>query len=472
MGSSIVENFGGHAVCIPFPAQGHINPMLKLAKLLHRKGFHITFVNTEYNHQRLLKSRGSNSIDCLSTFRFETIPDGLPPSDHADSTQDVPSLCDSTKKNCLPPFRDLLFKLNDNTSSYSSKVPPVTCIVSDPVMSFTIEAAKELEIPIVLSWTASACGFMAYSHYRQLVEKGFVPLKDASCLTNGFLDTVIDWIPGMEGISLKYLPSFVRTLEPEDLVVNFVIGEFENARYASAIIINTFDELEHEVLMHLPFIFPNPIYTIGPLQQFQDDQDQVKENYLNRIKSNLWKEQPGCLEWLDSKKPESVIYVNFGSVTVMSPEQLIEFAWGLANSKKPFLWVIRPDLVNGDSAIIPVEFLQETKERGLLASWSSQEEVLRHPSIGGFLTHNGWNSTLESLCGENDVKRNEIERLVQELIDGKQGKELKKKVMEWKLKAEEATACANGSSYVNLDGVINEVLLCKTYRSGSSWLGL
>ena len=67
-----------HAVCVPFPAQGHINPMLKLAKILHYKGFHITFVNTEYNHKRLLKSRGLDSLNALPSFQFETIPDGLP----------------------------------------------------------------------------------------------------------------------------------------------------------------------------------------------------------------------------------------------------------------------------------------------------------------------------------------------------------------------------------------------------------
>ncbi|CAL5374843.1 unnamed protein product [Camellia sinensis] len=80
-----------HAVCIPVPAQGHVNPMLKLAKLLHYRGFHITFVNTEYSHERLLRSRGTNAVHGLPDFQFETIPDGLPPSE-ADSTQDIPSL--------------------------------------------------------------------------------------------------------------------------------------------------------------------------------------------------------------------------------------------------------------------------------------------------------------------------------------------------------------------------------------------
>ncbi|XP_002513937.2 7-deoxyloganetin glucosyltransferase [Ricinus communis] len=482
MGSLCPENLPPHAVCVPFPAQGHINPMLKLAKLLHQKGFHITFVNTEYNHQRLLKSRGPDSLNGLPSFRFETIPDGLPSSENANSTQDVPSLCYSTKRNCLAPFRYLLSKLNN---SASSNVPPVTCIVFDCIMSFTLQAGQELGVPVVLFWTASVCGFMAYLHYRPLVEKGFVPLKDASYLTNGYLDTLINWIPGMEGIRLKNLPSFIRTTDPDDIMVNFAIGEVENARNASAVIFNTFDDLEYEVLTHLCSILPNPILTIGPLQLLL--QDQVQESVVNSIKSNLWEEQPGCLEWLDSKEPNSVIYVNFGSVTVMTPQQLVEFAWGLANNKKTFLWVIRPDLVTGESAIIPPEFLKETKERGLLANWCPQEEVLMHPSIGGFLTHSGWNSTIESLAGgvpmicwpffaeqqtnswfccnkwcigmeiDNDANRTEIERLVKELMNSKPGSEVKNKAMEWKMKAEEATS-RTGSSYMNLDKMITMVL--------------
>ncbi|KAL7245636.1 hypothetical protein ACSBR2_000880 [Camellia fascicularis] len=67
----------------------------------------------------------------------------------------------------------------------------------------------------------------------------------------------------------------------------------------------------------------------------------------------------------------------------MTPNQMVEFAWGLANSNQTFLWVIRPDLVTGDLAVLPPEFMEATKERGLLASWCPQEQVLDHSSIGG-----------------------------------------------------------------------------------------
>jgi len=83
-----------HAVLIPFPIQGNINPLIKLAKIRHLRGFYITFVNTEYNHKRLLKSRGPNSLKGFTDFCFETIPDGLTPTDgDGDVSQDIDSLC-------------------------------------------------------------------------------------------------------------------------------------------------------------------------------------------------------------------------------------------------------------------------------------------------------------------------------------------------------------------------------------------
>ncbi|KAF5199279.1 Glycosyltransferase [Thalictrum thalictroides] len=294
----------------------------------------------------------------------------------------------------------------------------------------------------------------------------------------------------MKHMRLRDFPTFIRTTDPKDIMLNFVIREIERTYKASALIINTFDAFEQEVLngmitSELTQLPLPPIYTVGPLQLLLN---QVPQTGLESIGSNLWKDEPKCLEWLNSKEPNSVVYVNFGSITVMTPEQMIEFAWGLANSKQPFLWIIRPDLVSGDSATIPPEFVTETRERGLLASWCPQGQVLNHTSIGGFLTHCGWNSTLESVCGgvpmicwpffaeqqtncryactdwgigieiDNNVKRNEVESVVRELMEGDKGKEMKLKVMEWKMKAEEATS-PGGSSYVNLDNLVNQVLL-------------
>lgn len=170
-----------HVVCIPFPAQGHVNPMLKLALILHAKGFHITFVHTEYNYQRLLKSNGPSSLDGLPyDFQYETFPDGLPPSNINCAEDIYASLCQSTMENGPRHIRNLITKLNDGTSS--NVRPPVTCIISDGVMSFTLDIAKEMGIPELLFWTPSACGLMCYLHYKDLIEKCLVPLKGTNKL--------------------------------------------------------------------------------------------------------------------------------------------------------------------------------------------------------------------------------------------------------------------------------------------------
>lgn len=182
---------------------------------------------------------------------------------------------------------------------------------------------------------------------------------DESYLTNGYLDSPIDWIPGMKNIRLKDLPSFIRTTNPDDIMLNFDNEEAQNTHRAWGVILNTFDELEHDVVEALKQMFSH-LYTVGSLSTLTS---QIPHKGLKSIESNLWKEDTDCLEWLDGKETASVVYVNFGSITVVTAQQLSEFAWGLANSNHPFLWVIRPDLVRGDFALLPKEFLQETQGR-------------------------------------------------------------------------------------------------------------
>ena len=269
-------------------------------------------------------------------------------------------------------------------------------------------------------------------------------------------------------------------------VIKYKSEETDKCQRASAIIFNTSNELESDAMNALSSMFPS-LYTIGPFSSFLN---QIPQNHLTSLDSNLWKEDTKCLEWLESKEPASVIYVNFGSITVMTQEKLLEFAWGLANSKKPFLWIIRPDLVIGGSKVLSSDFLKEISDRGLIASWCPQEKVLNHPSIGGFLTHCGWNSTMESICAgvpmlcwpffadqplssriiceeweigmkiDTNVRREEVEKLINELMVGDKGKKMRQKAMQLKKKAEEDTRLG-GSSYMNLEKVIKDVLLKK-----------
>ncbi|PWA99095.1 UDP-glucuronosyl/UDP-glucosyltransferase [Artemisia annua] len=336
-----------HVVCIPVPAQSHIKCMLKLARVLHHKGLEVTFVNTQSNHKRLLKSAGSHDLEDAPGFHFKTVPDGLPSTSDADN---IPSQTWRQLSNYLATnfFHSFLILVSEFET-------PVTCIISDGLMNFakTYDVAKTLNVPIILYWTLSTSGFMGYYQAKVLVEKGLVPLKGSSITKK---DT----------------------------------------------------------------------------------------NNSNFNGYSLWKEEPECIQWLLSKEPTSVVYVNFGSLALMSLKDLIEFGWGLVNSNHYFLWIIRTDLVDGGSLVLPPELEEGIKRRGFIASWCSQEEMCKEWEVGMEI-------------GKN-VSRHEVEKLVRELMDGIKGKRLRMRAMEWKTKAKIATAL-NGSSTLNIEGLVHEITM-------------
>ncbi|KAK9121247.1 hypothetical protein Syun_018864 [Stephania yunnanensis] len=172
---------------------------------------------------------------------------------------------------------------------------------------------------------------------------------------------------------------------------------------SKGIIINTFQSLEQRALKAigegLYFHTPPPIHCVGPLIASADHNEGREE-------------EKQCLAWLDSQPTRSVVFLCFGSLGLFSKEQLGEIAIGLERSEQRFLWVVRsppldeqmkrllvappePTLQN----LLPEGFLDRTKDRGLVVkTWAPQVKVLNHESIGGFVTHCGWNSILEALC--------------------------------------------------------------------------
>ncbi|RYR25214.1 hypothetical protein Ahy_B02g058869 [Arachis hypogaea] len=336
-------------------------------------------------------------------------------------------------------FRKLIASL---VSPNHDDVPPLTCILLKSSTSLTF-----------VFFTPSACGMLGYINFEEIRK------RDEKNLLDGYLDTEVDWIPAMKGARLKDLPTFLRTTNPSDAMFNYNIVKVNTAMHAKGVILNTFEDLESEVLDAIRAKYSN-VYSIGPLSMLFK-QLSNSNTQLESIDLNLWKEDNKCLEWLDKRDRSSVVYVNFGSLVIMTPKQLSEFAWGLVNSKYHFLWVIRPNLVhnnnNNGNGKLSDEYVNviERCERGLVLGWCQQEKVLCHASIGGFLTYCGWNSTLESICEgvpmacwpffteqqtnsfyackkwgigmeiECDVKREQVEGLVRELMEGQKGKEIK-----------------------------------------------
>lgn len=123
-------------------------------------------------------------------------------------------------------------------------------------------------------------------------------------MANGYLDTVVDFIPGLKNIRLREFPTHVRTTDRNDPTVNFVLGEAEAVSKASALLFNTFDAMEADALAALAPLCP-PIYTIGPVHACVNC---LPEDSLKSVETNLWKEECECLRWLESRKPNSVTY--------------------------------------------------------------------------------------------------------------------------------------------------------------------
>ncbi|MFQ6657977.1 hypothetical protein Gotur_027443, partial [Gossypium turneri] len=155
-------------------------------------GFHITFVNSEFNHRRLVRSRGKEVVKGLPDFWFEAIPDGLPPFD-SDATQ---------------------------------------C------------AAQLIGVPYVQLWMSLAVSFLGYLQYKELAQRGIVPFKDEHFVSDGTLEMPIDWIPGMPNMRIKDIPSFIRTTDPDDIMLNFVMEVSQECLNLSSIIFNTFNEFD------------------------------------------------------------------------------------------------------------------------------------------------------------------------------------------------------------------------------------
>eukprot|EP01018_Ginkgo_biloba_P008992 Gb_03993 [translate_table: standard] len=103
-------------------------------------------------------------------------------------------------------------------------------------------------------------------------------------------------------------------------------------------------------------------------------------------------------KWLDSKPLHLVIYVSFGSLLLVSRSQVEEITMGLKESECPFLWAFHLDKNESTvSEMLSDGFMEDTKEQGLIVSWSTQLQVLSHPSVGGFFSHYRWNSCIESI---------------------------------------------------------------------------
>lgn len=213
------------------------------------------------------------------------------------------------------------------------------------------------------------------------------------------MERPVSSIPGLETLLRRRdLPNICKFRDPDHPILRFFLSETSSliSRSSPSLILNTFDALESPFLSRLRPFF-RQVYSLGPLHQLLTSRDP------SALDGGLREQDRSCLDWLDSQSPRSVVYVSFGSLIGLTRDQVLEFWHGLVNSGKPFLWALRPDAVAaGDNGRVPIpeeeeeEGLAAGERRGLVVGWAPQEEVLSHRAVGGFLTHAGWNSTVEA----------------------------------------------------------------------------
>ncbi|GAV56821.1 UDPGT domain-containing protein [Cephalotus follicularis] len=443
--SHMQQRVGRRVVLFPSPLQGHITPMLQLGNILYSKGISITIIH--FNSPITAK---------YPHFTFHLIPIDL--MEHEAATADVIDLFLLLNVNCIEPFKDCLVSLLANVEE-----EPITCVITDAVWYFTQPVAESLKLPRIVLRTSSVCSFLAFAAFPLLHEKGILPIQDSQFELS---------IPELQPLKVKDLP-VIETRNP-DALNQLISGMVSQTKASSGIIWNSFEELEQTALTKFRQDFPIPAFPIGPFHK-----------YFLASSSSLLSADQSSISWLDKQAPKSVIYVSFGSLAAVNEAEFLEIAWGLANCNQPFLWVVRPGSIRGSEWIelLPNGFLEILGGRGHIVKWAPQQEVLAHPATGGFWTHNGWNSTLESICEgvpmicqpsfgdqrvnaryvdkvwrvgvhlENKMERGEIERAIRKVFVEAEGLELRERTMVLKEKADNSLKQGVSSSQA-LDSLI------------------
>lgn len=454
-----------HIAVLPSPGMGHLIPLAEFAKrLMLYHDFAVTFI--------------SMSADATSKTQKEIV-DALPKNinsivlppivlDDLSADSKIETRISHTVIRALPSLRHELESLKSSTR--------LVALVVDLFGTDAFSVAQELGISSYMFFPSNALGLSYVLH---------MPLLDAtySCEYRDVADPIN--LPGCLPLYGKDLldPVQDRTNEAYKWILHHG-GRYELAK---GLIVNSFDDLEPGPIkaMKAEAGLP-PVYAVGPL-----------------IRTGSAPEEAECLQWLDQQPLGSVLFVSFGSGGTLSKEQLTELAMGLELSEQRFLWVVRSPHEKEANAtffsvqsikdpfdFLPDGFLTRTKGMGLVVpSWAPQVQVLAHASTGGFLSHCGWNSSLESIvhgvpmiawplfaeqkmnavlltedlkvalrpkARENGlIGREEIGRVVKGLMEGEEGKKLRSRMRELKDSASAALA-EDGSSSKALSEVAHE----------------
>ncbi|KAK9938150.1 hypothetical protein M0R45_014905 [Rubus argutus] len=465
-----------HAIMVPLPLQGHVNPFTHLALKLASNGFTITFVNTHYIHHQITKSQSNNNTkqeqdqdhifaaarEAGLDIRYRTVSDAFPLS--FNRFHNLDQFLEGTI-HVFPAHVDEL--VGDLVQSD----PSINCLIADTFHTWPTMIANKHNLINISFWTEPALVLNIYYHLDLLIRHGHFGCHD-NC------EDAIDYIPGVQAIEPKDLMSHLQVTDTSTPMFRIIKKAFHEVKRADFILCNTVQELEAETLSALQD--EQPTYAIGPVFPNEPTKSVVATNLMSEF---------DCTQWLKTKPQGSVLYVSFGSYCQVTKNEYEEIAQGLLLSKVSFIWVLRPDTISyeEDGYIAPLE--GQISDRGFIVPWCSQIEVLSNPAIGGFLTHCGWNSILESmwfgvpmlcfaistdqitsrklvvddwgiglnLCDRKPITRLEVAEKINCLMSGKFGDGILQKEIKKARQTLEDALAANGSSQQSLCKFISDV---------------
>ncbi|KAH9318009.1 hypothetical protein KI387_019778, partial [Taxus chinensis] len=450
MGREFAGEKRPHALVVPFPLQGHINPMMHFAQKLASDGFLVTFVNSEHNHSRIMEAKekmGSERQADQDNIRMVCISDALP---EEVSRSDVRKLLDSLTDTLAPSLQKLIQQINENEPH------KITCAVFDHAVYYVRNLiGKHFGIPYALFCTMSVACSAACHLGSTLLSSGIV-------FPNGTakVQKMINLLPCMPPLHSTKL--------------GWIFGSEDSIRKHFETALDIEREIQDELVLF------NSFYDLeaSVIEEYPKKGVKIYKQGRGRCGLRRWSVWIG---WTDSH-PSPSSTCPLCSLAILNVKQFHELALGLEATTRPFLWVVRSDLLDGTSAEFPPGFVQRVGDRGCIVSWAPQLSVLSHPCIACFISHCGWNSTLESvslgvpmLCWPyfidqflncsyvvNEwkvgleliakrgglVEKEEIQKAVEKVVGGQEGREMKARAMLLKERARVSME-EKGSSSVN-----------------------